>query len=100
MQGTPSSIGDIGQTGGIPATPSRSGIDPRIKGTAPASVETEVDENEGHDDVFVAAALVQGGFEREAGSYQDRNCARQEAKASEDMGGADHGADRLHRRGG
>ena len=88
MQGTPSSIGDIGQTGGIPATPSRSGIDPRIEGTAPASVETEVGENEGHNDAFVAAALVQGGF------------GSQEAKASEDMGGADHGADRLHRRGG
>ena len=65
MQGTPSSIGDIGQTGGIPATPSRSGIDPRIKGTAPASVETEVGENEGHNDAFVAAALVQGGFGRQ-----------------------------------
>ena len=64
MQGTPSSFGDVERTGGILTTPSRSGIDPRVKVTSQASAEAEAVESEGYDAAFVAAALEQGGFGR------------------------------------
>jgi len=65
MQSTPSSFRDVDQTGGIPATPSRSGIDPRIQAAAKATAAAvDHDDPDIYNAAFVAAALEKVGFGR------------------------------------